>query len=147
MDFHSCFRFTDLLTAGDVLIRYETNQVNETTTKYVLAEVISIVEKLHKAGILHQDAVLQNFLINDDGHLVLTDFGASRLYSDDRSSHWDWKCIYFSCVDLFPKESRNENQNNLLNKLKNMTDAQLPRNFELFLLVFLCFFFFELCEL
>lgn len=106
----------------------EANLTDTVTTKKVLAEAISIIEKLHKAGILHQDAVLLNFLIDDEGHLVLTDFGASKLYSDDKSSHWDWKCIHFTCVDVFPEENRDVNQINLLNLLKNMTDAKLPGN-------------------
>lgn len=124
----SALNSLDLLINGDVLSRFEMNQTDSVTTKYVLAEAISIIEKLHKAGILHQDAALLNFLINDEGKLVLTDFGASRWYSDNKSTYWDWKCIFFSLVNIFPKENRDESQSHLVKLLSNMTDAQLPGN-------------------
>jgi serine/threonine protein kinase len=48
------------------------------TRKYV-AEIVLALEYLHSIGIVHRDLKPDNILINDDGHLKLTDFGLSRL--------------------------------------------------------------------
>lgn len=46
--------------------------------KYV-AEVVLCVEHLHGRGIVHRDLKPDNFLIDQTGHLKLTDFGLSRM--------------------------------------------------------------------
>jgi serine/threonine protein kinase len=43
------------------------------------AEIVLALEYLHSIGIVHRDLKPDNILINDDGHLKLTDFGLSRL--------------------------------------------------------------------
>lgn len=51
----------------------------EDWTKKYLAEVILGVEHLHSRGIIHRDLKPDNLLIDQKGHLKLTDFGLSRM--------------------------------------------------------------------
>lgn len=51
----------------------------EDWAKKYIAEVILGVDDLHKKGIIHRDLKPDNLLINQDGHLKLTDFGLSRM--------------------------------------------------------------------
>ncbi|CAG8104580.1 unnamed protein product [Penicillium olsonii] len=51
----------------------------EDWTKKYTAEVILGVEHLHNRGIVHRDLKPDNLLIDQSGHLKLTDFGLSRM--------------------------------------------------------------------
>lgn len=51
----------------------------EDWVKKYLAEVILGVEHLHERGIIHRDLKPDNLLIDQKGHLKLTDFGLSRM--------------------------------------------------------------------
>ncbi|VEU22591.1 DEKNAAC103351 [Brettanomyces naardenensis] len=47
--------------------------------KRYIAEVIVGVDDLHKKGIVHRDLKPDNFLVDHNGHIRLTDFGLSRM--------------------------------------------------------------------
>ncbi|KAI9781922.1 MAG: rim15, signal transduction response regulator [Peltula sp. TS41687] len=51
----------------------------EDWAKRYVAEVVVCVEDLHKRGIVHRDLKPDNLLIDQKGHLKLTDFGLSRM--------------------------------------------------------------------
>ncbi|KAF2400512.1 hypothetical protein EJ06DRAFT_556811 [Trichodelitschia bisporula] len=51
----------------------------EDWAKKYLAEVVLGVEHLHSRGIVHRDLKPDNLLIDQNGHLKLTDFGLSRM--------------------------------------------------------------------
>ncbi|PLB37089.1 protein kinase RIM15 [Aspergillus candidus] len=51
----------------------------EDMAKKYIAEVVLGVEHLHGRGIVHRDLKPDNFLIDQNGHLKLTDFGLSRM--------------------------------------------------------------------
>ena len=51
----------------------------EDWAKKYLAEVVLAVEHLHSRGIVHRDLKPDNLLIDQKGHLKLTDFGLSRM--------------------------------------------------------------------
>lgn len=53
--------------------------LSEDWAKKYLAEVILGVEHLHSRGIVHRDLKPDNLLIDQKGHLKLTDFGLSRM--------------------------------------------------------------------
>ncbi|KAK3996354.1 Serine/threonine-protein kinase cek1 [Cladorrhinum sp. PSN332] len=53
--------------------------LNEDWAKKYLGEVILGVEHLHSRGIVHRDLKPDNLLIDQKGHLKLTDFGLSRM--------------------------------------------------------------------
>ncbi|KAI9838638.1 MAG: hypothetical protein M1819_004952 [Sarea resinae] len=53
--------------------------LSEDWAKKYLAEVVLGVEHLHERGIVHRDLKPDNLLIDQKGHLKLTDFGLSRM--------------------------------------------------------------------
>lgn len=54
-------------------------------TRFYLAEMFSALNDLHKTGFIHRDLKPENFLIDNKGHLKLTDFGlACGTIADER---------------------------------------------------------------
>ena len=70
----------EYLNGGDcaALIKVLSGLPEEWAQKY-LAEVVLGVEHLHSRGIVHRDLKPDNLLIDQKGHLKLTDFGLSRM--------------------------------------------------------------------
>ncbi|GJJ07316.1 hypothetical protein Clacol_001517 [Clathrus columnatus] len=70
----------EYLNGGDcaALIKSLGSLPEEWTRNYI-AEVVLGLEYLHKRGIVHRDLKPDNLLIDQHGHLKLTDFGLSRI--------------------------------------------------------------------
>ncbi|KAI0347180.1 hypothetical protein BDW22DRAFT_502819 [Trametopsis cervina] len=70
----------EYLNGGDcaALIKSLGNLPEEWTKNYI-AEVVLGLESLHQRGIVHRDLKPDNLLIDQHGHLKLTDFGLSRI--------------------------------------------------------------------
>ncbi|PWW76849.1 hypothetical protein C7212DRAFT_190564 [Tuber magnatum] len=70
----------EYLNGGDcaALIKVLSGLPEDWAQKY-LAEVVLGVEHLHSRGIVHRDLKPDNLLIDQKGHLKLTDFGLSRM--------------------------------------------------------------------
>ncbi|KAL9100686.1 MAG: hypothetical protein Q9163_003962 [Psora crenata] len=74
------FLVMEYLNGGDCasLVKVLGNLSEDWARKY-LAEVVLGVEHLHSRGIIHRDLKPDNLLIDQKGHLKLTDFGLSRM--------------------------------------------------------------------
>ena len=57
---------------------------SEDTAKFYAAELLSALGHLHDNGIAYRDLKLENILIDDRGHIALTDFGLSK-YDIDKT--------------------------------------------------------------
>ncbi|WLF81399.1 rim15, signal transduction response regulator [Lodderomyces elongisporus] len=66
-----------------------------------IAEIIIGVDDLHKRGIIHRDLKPDNILIDQNGHLKLTDFGLSRLGVVGRQTQHRNSSINEQNVELF----------------------------------------------
>lgn len=67
-----------------VNLRYEMNVHGTFTVKEtlrLLAEVLDGLSSAHQAGVVHRDIKPENILINDRGHVQITDFGLARAIS------------------------------------------------------------------
>ena len=51
---------------------------HEAQARIYAAEVTLALEHLHSLGIVYRDIKLENILLDEDGHVVLTDFGLSK---------------------------------------------------------------------
>eukprot|EP01135_Chromosphaera_perkinsii_P003648 Nk52_evm27s250 gene=Nk52_evmTU27s250 len=54
---------------------------DEDMARMYAAQIVLALEYLHSHGIVHRDLKPDNILINEDGHIKLTDFGLSRIPS------------------------------------------------------------------
>ena len=59
-----------------------TAELDEDCVLQWFAELASVVDYIHREGIVHRDIKLGNVLLSSDGHVVLSDFGISRLFSE-----------------------------------------------------------------
>ena len=59
-----------------------TAELDEDCVLQWFAELASVVDYIHQEGIVHRDIKLGNVLLSSDGHVVLSDFGISRLFSE-----------------------------------------------------------------
>ena len=50
---------------------------DEQTTRFYIGEVVLALETLHKSGIIHRDLKPDNILLDNKGHIKLSDFGLS----------------------------------------------------------------------
>ncbi|KAM5181352.1 ribosomal protein S6 kinase-related protein [Mantella aurantiaca] len=53
-------------------------QTDEGTVRLFAAELVSVLVYLHNLGIIHRDVKMENILLDERGHLKLSDFGLSR---------------------------------------------------------------------
>ena len=52
--------------------------MKEHEAKFYLSEITLALEFLHELGIIYRDMKLENILLDQDGHVMLTDFGLSK---------------------------------------------------------------------
>ncbi len=59
-----------------------TDELDEDCVLQWFTELAAVVDYIHEQGIVHRDIKLGNVLLSSDGHVVLSDFGISRLFSE-----------------------------------------------------------------
>ena len=70
----------DFLNGGELFfhLRKET-RFRENRAKFYAAEIVLALECLHQNGIIYRDLKPENVILDQFGHLKLTDFGLSKL--------------------------------------------------------------------
>jgi serine/threonine protein kinase len=51
----------------------------EEAARFYLAEMVMAIEHLHNFSIIHRDLKPENLVIDEEGHIKLTDFGLSAM--------------------------------------------------------------------
>ena len=78
------FIIMDFLAGGELFLRLGREGIFlEKTAAFYVAEIILALDHLHTRGILHRDLKPENILLHIDGHVVLTDFGLAKDFSED----------------------------------------------------------------
>lgn len=52
------------------------SRISEDEARFYIAEIVDVLEYLHKVGLIHRDVKPENLLLTADGHLKLADFGS-----------------------------------------------------------------------
>lgn len=67
--------------SGGELFKYlkRVGKFSEENTRFYAAEVILALEYLHANGIVYRDLKSENILLDEEGHIKLTDFGLSKI--------------------------------------------------------------------
>ncbi|KAG1684817.1 3-phosphoinositide-dependent protein kinase 1 [Nymphon striatum] len=60
--------------------------LNEPCAQFYAAEILCALEHLHKLGIIHRDLKPENILLNEDMHILVTDFGSAKLVNQEERS-------------------------------------------------------------
>ncbi|KAI7849034.1 kinase-like domain-containing protein [Circinella umbellata] len=78
------FLVLDYYSGGDIATQMSKfTTFSEGRTLFYAAEIVHGLSTLHKHGIIYRDLKPENVLIGRDGHIVLTDFGLSKVFDVD----------------------------------------------------------------
>ncbi|CAF1659031.1 unnamed protein product, partial [Adineta ricciae] len=74
----------DYVSGGELFTHLNKRQYfTEQDAKIYIAELALALGQLHKIGIIYRDIKLENILLDNDGHIVLADFGLSKEFRPD----------------------------------------------------------------
>ncbi|GAB1300414.1 Hormonally up-regulated neu tumor-associated kinase [Apodemus speciosus] len=89
---NSYYLVMELCPGGNLMHKiYEKKRLDEAEARRYIRQLISAVEHLHRAGVVHRDLKIENLLLDEDNNIKLIDFGLSNCagilgYSDPFST-------------------------------------------------------------
>ncbi|KAJ8753810.1 hypothetical protein K2173_000064 [Erythroxylum novogranatense] len=78
----------DFINGGHLFFQlYHHGLFREDLARIYAAEIVSAVSHLHGNGIMHRDLKPENILLDEDGHVMLTDFGLAKEFGENTRSN------------------------------------------------------------
>lgn len=77
---------------------------SDKTARFYICELLLALEHLHSLGIIYRDLKPENVMLDKDGHLVLTDFGLSKVAID---AHTVCGTLEFTAPEIFEEKMYN----------------------------------------
>jgi len=82
-DRKSLYLVMEFLAGGDLMTVLMTYDIlDEPTTRFYIAELAIAINAVHELNYVHRDLKPDNVLLDNEGHLKLTDFGLSKSFQD-----------------------------------------------------------------
>ncbi|XP_044520953.1 ribosomal protein S6 kinase alpha-5 isoform X4 [Gracilinanus agilis] len=79
----------DYINGGELFTHLsQRERFTENEVQIYIGEIVLALEHLHKLGIIYRDIKLENILLDNNGHVVLTDFGLSKEFLADEAVDW-----------------------------------------------------------
>lgn len=78
----TCYLVTSYFEGKD--LQKKINDKEEIGFRRIASNLVEIVRKVHKAGVIHRDIKFSNIFIKNDGKIVLLDFGSSCSIENER---------------------------------------------------------------
>jgi 3-phosphoinositide dependent protein kinase-1 len=84
-DAYSLYFVLELARNGDLLSHIQRlGSFSEATSRFYAAELTEALDYLHQNGVLHRDIKPENVLVDDMGHVRITDFGTAKQLEKDQ---------------------------------------------------------------
>ncbi|XP_053772620.1 hormonally up-regulated neu tumor-associated kinase [Desmodus rotundus] len=75
---NSYYLVMELCPGGNLMHKiYEKKRLEEAEARRYIRQLVSAVEHLHRAGVVHRDLKIENLLLDEDNNIKLIDFGLS----------------------------------------------------------------------
>ncbi|PKI83104.1 Serine/threonine-protein kinase [Malassezia vespertilionis] len=100
----------EFLPGGDLmtmLIKYDT--FSEDVTRFYIAECVLALESIHILGFIHRDVKPDNILIDNKGHIKMSDFGLSTGFHKQHDNAYYQKLL----EDPVPQNEEQSNRNSV----------------------------------
>ncbi|MFH4979961.1 hypothetical protein AB6A40_006670 [Gnathostoma spinigerum] len=80
-DADSLYMVITLAKGGDLFTKLKRNggSFSEDISRFYTSEVVCALGHIHKLNIIHRDLKPENILLSDKGHILVSDFGSSKL--------------------------------------------------------------------
>lgn len=95
------------------------------TAQRIIAELVVAVEDMHRLNIHIADLQSKNVVIDGEGHLLVIDFGFSKVTPNAAERKADWGQLCGICMDVFSYPFKTEQQKSLVSFMSKMTDYQV----------------------
>ncbi|KAI0053526.1 AGC/NDR protein kinase [Auriscalpium vulgare] len=112
----------EFLPGGDLmtmLIKYDT--FSEDVTRFYMAECVLAIEAVHTLGFIHRDIKPDNILIDQEGHIKLSDFGLSTGFHKNHDSNYYQRLLDQANQSVSPTSPAQAARNSVMVNAINLT--------------------------
>ena len=112
-DSQKLYLVTEFLQGGELFFHIKRKICfKEKSAKIYLSQIFLAIDYLHKNGFIYRDLKPENILIDKDGNIKLTDFGLSKMISnDDNNNSTNTMCgtLEYIAPEVFKRQSYDKN--------------------------------------